>query len=84
MAQQVKDLASSLLWLWLLLWRGFDPWPGNFGMRQAQPETKTEAPQNRNVAELVTSLDTFQGLWSLAWDVSCPFVFSSSFLSYGF
>ena len=29
--QQVKDLVlSSLLWLWLLLWHGFDPWPGNF------------------------------------------------------
>ena len=26
MAQWVKDLASSLQWLGLLLWRGFDPW----------------------------------------------------------
>lgn len=24
-AQRVKDLAWSLLWLWLQLWRGFDP-----------------------------------------------------------
>ena len=27
-ARQVKDLALSLLWLGLLLWYGFDPWPG--------------------------------------------------------
>ena len=27
MAQWVKDLASSLLWLWLQLWHGFSPWP---------------------------------------------------------
>ena len=24
-AEQVKDLALSPLWLWLLLWHGFDP-----------------------------------------------------------
>ena len=29
-AQWVKDLALSLLWLGLLLWCRFDPWPGNF------------------------------------------------------
>ena len=27
--QWVKDLALSLLWLWLLLWHVLDPWPGN-------------------------------------------------------
>ena len=27
-AQQVKNLVLSLLWLWLLLWYGFDPQPG--------------------------------------------------------
>ena len=32
MAPQIKDLALSLLWLWLLLWCGFDPWPRNFCM----------------------------------------------------
>ena len=31
-AQKVKDLAFSLLSLWLLLLHGFDPWPGNFCM----------------------------------------------------
>lgn len=29
MAQQVKNLALSLLWLGLLLWCGFHPWPRN-------------------------------------------------------
>ena len=29
-AQQVKDLVLSLQWLKLLLWLGFNPWPGNF------------------------------------------------------
>ena len=31
MAQWVKDLALSLLWLWLQ-WRRFDPWPKKFHM----------------------------------------------------
>ena len=32
MVQQVKDLVVSLQWLGLLLWSGFDPWPGNSHM----------------------------------------------------
>ena len=32
MAPWAKDLALSLLWHWLQLWHGFDPWPGNFHM----------------------------------------------------
>ena len=40
MAQWVKDPALSLLWLWLELWRGFDPWPRNFHMPQALPIVK--------------------------------------------
>ena len=32
MAQRVRDLALSLLWLWLQLGHGFDPWPRNFCM----------------------------------------------------
>ena len=35
MAQWVKDLSLSLLWLRLRLWRVFDPWPRNFRMSQA-------------------------------------------------
>ena len=34
MVQQVKDLALSPQWLRSLLWRRFDPWPGNVCMPQ--------------------------------------------------
>ena len=40
MAQQVKDLASSLLWLGSLLCCRFDPWPGNFHVPQVQEKKK--------------------------------------------
>ena len=43
-AQQVKDLALSLLSLWLLLWYRFYPWPGNFCMLRAQPKNKRKLP----------------------------------------
>ena len=36
-ARRVKDLALSLLWLGLLLWSRFKPWPRNLHMLQAQP-----------------------------------------------
>ena len=39
-AQWVKDLALSLLWLCLLLWHGFIPWPGNFPMLQVPKKIK--------------------------------------------
>ena len=42
MAQHVKDLALSLLWLGSLLWRGFDLCLGNFCMLQAWPEKETK------------------------------------------
>ena len=38
MTQWVKDLALSLLWLWLQLWCGFDPWPRNFRMPWTWPK----------------------------------------------
>lgn len=44
MAQQVKDLALSLLWPWLLLERGFHAWPGNFHMLRVQLKTKNKNP----------------------------------------
>ena len=37
MVQQVRDLALSLLWLWLLLRHRFVPWPWNFHMSWVQP-----------------------------------------------
>ena len=40
MAQQVENLALSLLWLRLLLWRRFNPWPRNFCMPRVQSKNK--------------------------------------------
>ena len=40
MAQWVKQLVLSLLWLRPLLWRGFDPWPWNFHLLQMRPKEK--------------------------------------------
>ena len=41
MAQWIRDLVLSLLWLRSLLLRhGFDPWPENFLMSQACPKEK--------------------------------------------
>ena len=39
-AQQVKDLTLSLLWLEALLWLGFDPWPRNFHVRLKKKKKK--------------------------------------------
>ena len=41
--QQGKDLALSLLWLWLPLWCVFDPWPRNFRISLARPKKEREA-----------------------------------------
>ena len=41
-AQQVKDPALSLLQIWLLPWQGFDPWPRDFCILQAQPKNKKQ------------------------------------------
>ena len=43
MAQQVKDLASSHLWLWLQLWFGFDPWPRTSPCPRNAPPKKNES-----------------------------------------
>ena len=51
-SQWVKDLALSLLWLWLLLWFGFDPWPGNFHMPQMQPKKKINKAIGKGLAEV--------------------------------
>ena len=37
-AQWVKGLVLSLLWLWLLLWHKFDPWLGKFCMPWVQQQ----------------------------------------------
>ena len=32
--------ALLMLWLRMLLWGGFDPWPGNFHVLRVQPKKK--------------------------------------------
>ena len=47
MVQQVKDTTLLLLELGSMLWRGFDPWLGNFYTPQQKKTTKTKTtPQN--------------------------------------
>ena len=52
MAQQVKDLALSLLGY------GFNPWPGNFHMLQAWPKTKIKCLKWHPVATEIKPLTT--------------------------
>ena len=40
MAQQVKVLALSLLWLWLQLWHKLNPWPEKFHKPCTWPKKK--------------------------------------------
>ena len=47
MVQCVKDLALSLQGLGLLLWCGFDPWPGNVHVLQVQPKKKKKKKQKK-------------------------------------
>ena len=42
LAQWVKDLVLSLLWLRSLLWRRFDPWLRNFHIPPGQPKNRKE------------------------------------------
>ena len=46
--QQVKDLALSLLWLRLLLWYRFSPWPGNFCVPWYSQKTKQTKKEGRS------------------------------------
>ena len=60
-AQQVKDPALSLLWLWL--WHRFDPWPGNFLMPQVWPGKKKRINPTKGIQDFKTLLeDIIEGL----------------------
>lgn len=41
-AQGVKDPELSLLWLRLLSWHGFNPWPGDFHVPWVRPYKKNK------------------------------------------
>ena len=44
--QQVKDLALSPQWLWLLLWYRFDLWPGNVTCQGFSQKKKSSFSRN--------------------------------------
>ena len=52
-AQWVKDLVLSQLWLWLLLWHGFDTWPWNFPTLWVWPKK----PQTKPIHSLLKRWD---------------------------
>ena len=59
-AQQVKDPVLSLLWLSLLLWVGFNPWPQNFCMPRTPPKTNKQKKKKKkkkalNISSLLHS-----------------------------
>ena len=56
MAQHVKDLVLLLLWLRLLLWRGFDPWPENFHMTWVQEKEKKKQTLTLLLSEIFLAL----------------------------
>ena len=55
-AQHVKDLVVLLLWLRLLLWRGFDPWPENFHMTWVQEKEKKKQTLTLLLSEIFLAL----------------------------
>ena len=50
MAHPVKDLVLSSLWLGLLLWLGFNPWPGNFCILWVWPKKLKETKPKEIIA----------------------------------
>ena len=52
-AQEAKDPRLSLLWLWLLLWLGFNPWPRNLCVSWAQWKKKENPLPRRSVGRPV-------------------------------
>ena len=58
-AQQVKDLALSLLWLWLQLWCKFSPWPREFLHALGAAEKKRGCGGNQDMEKFITAQDHF-------------------------
>ena len=68
LAQQVKDLALSLMCLTLLLWHRFNPWRGNFHMPQAWPKkwSWTFYGSQHSIEGACEMLDPVHGFWSFS------------------
>ena len=96
-AQWVKDLVLSLLWLCSMLWCGFNPWPGNVTM---PPEWQKKKKKDLPNANVVFKNSFFSGIfkkflylniwsilnlsWSEVWGMDLTFSFwlSSDVLFY--
>ena len=69
--QNFEALALSLQQLGLLLWHGFNPWPGNFHIAQAQAKEKKRFWKIGGVVIIKSYLKqegfTFQSTWFLLW-----------------
>jgi len=54
MAQLVKDLTLSLMWLWLQLCQGFNRWPANFcwcNQKKKKKKEKNEISLNQSFCQ---------------------------------
>ena len=67
MAQRVKDLVLSLLWVRLLLWCRFSPWPGNFHMPQVRQKNKRLNFSNKS---LMCIYSLMLGTWHIVGAVN--------------
>ena len=74
----VRDLVLSLLWLELLVWRGFDPWPRNHCLQWVWPKTKKKKtkPLSHFNSKLFTNF-----ILSLPLALSCFALFITAKLS---
>ena len=74
----VRDLVLSLLWLELLLWRGFDPWPRNHCLQWVWPKTK----KKKNKTPLSFQQQTLHQLHTFStscFKLLCSFHYSQTF-----
>ena len=63
MAQQVKDLALSWQWLWLLLYCRFDPWPRKFHMLWTLSKKKKKKKDIVSATMLKHNIIFLDGFW---------------------
>ena len=59
MVKQVKDMVLSLLWLRLLLWHRFDPWPRNFHMPGELPKKTKKKKQKKQKTHTHTQIHIY-------------------------
>ena len=70
MAQQFKDLALSLLWLWLRLWRGFEKKINQKGSSYCGT-AEMNPTSNHEIAGLIPGLDQLLSGVAVSCGVGC-------------